>query len=284
MPSDLRQSIQTITGRTPTRLSPLSGGCVGDVYKVSLSDGEDIVAKVGDDGSGLAREGMMLRYLRDHSSLPVPDVYHADDHLLLMAWIESGGSLGTSEQIHAADLVAALHDVSAETFGFPEDTVIGGLHQPNPETGSWLSFFRDHRLMSMGLNAMQARRLPGSMMKRLEAFSANLSNWLSEPDNPSLIHGDMWGGNVLAANGRITGFIDPAIYFADAEIELAFTTMFSTFGDAFFDRYEEHRPLKPGFFEERRAIYNLYPLLVHVRLFGGSYVSSVDGTLRRFGF
>jgi len=105
-----------------------------------------------------------------------------------------------------------------------------------------------------------------------------------EPVRPSLIHGDMWGGNVLAANGMITGFIDPALYFADPEIELAFTTLFSTFGDTFFSRYNEHRPLAPGFFEERRDLYNLYPLLVHVRLFGGSYVDSVDGILRKFGF
>jgi fructosamine-3-kinase len=93
----------------------------------------------------------------------------------------------------------------------------------------------------------------------------------------------MWGGNVLAQKGQITGFVDPAIYYADAEIELAFSTLFSTFGDDFFSRYQEHRPLAPGFFEERRDIYNLYPLLVHVCLFGGSYVNSVDAILKRFG-
>ncbi|MDP6927871.1 MAG: fructosamine kinase family protein, partial [Rhodospirillales bacterium] len=126
-------------------------------------------------------------------------------------------------------------------------------------------------------------RMPTSMMSRLERLAGRLSEWIDEPCEPSLIHGDMWGGNVLCADGRITGFIDPAIYFADAEIELAFTTLFGTFGDDFFARYNEHRPLKPGFFETRRDLYNLYPLLVHVRLFGGSYVNSVETTLRRFG-
>jgi fructosamine-3-kinase len=88
----------------------------------------------------------------------------------------------------------------------------------------------------------------------------------------------------LVDNDRVTGFLDPAIYYADAEIELAFSTLFGTFGDPFFARYEALRPLEPGFMDTRRDIYNLYPLLVHVRLFGGSYVRSVDGILRRFGF
>jgi fructosamine-3-kinase len=88
---------------------------------------------------------------------------------------------------------------------------------------------------------------------------------------------------VLAAAGRITGFVDPAIYYADPEIELAFITLFNTFGTTFFDRYGEIRPLDAGFWRERRQLYNLYPLLVHVHLFGGDYVLSVDRTLRQFG-
>ena len=91
----------------------------------------------------------------------------------------------------------------------------------------------------------------------------------------------MWGGNVLTREGRIAGFIDPAIYYADPEIELAFATLFGTFGDTFFARYREHRPLAPGFFDVRRDLYNLYPLLVHVRLFGGGYVGGVVRTVRR---
>lgn len=121
------------------------------------------------------------------------------------------------------------------------------------------------------------------MRERIEALCARLGEWLEEPARPSLIHGDLWGGNVLAADGRISGFIDPAIYYADPEIELAFTTLFGTFGDAFFRRYGELRPLRARFFEERRDLYNLYPLLVHVRLFGGEYVSQVEAILRKFG-
>ena len=135
----------------------------------------------------------------------------------------------------------------------------------------------------MAGEAHRVGNLPARAMARIETLAARLDRWIKEPSTPSLIHGDMWGGNVLAKGGRIAGFVDPAIYYADAEIELAFSTLFSTFGDSFFRRYAEHRPIRPGFFEERRDLLNLYPLLVHVRLFGGSYVQSVERTLAKFG-
>jgi fructosamine-3-kinase len=99
-----------------------------------------------------------------------------------------------------------------------------------------------------------------------------------------LIHGDVWTTNVLASGEEITAFLDPAIYFAHSEIELAFTKLFGTFGRSFFDHYHQLRPIEAGFFEERCDLYNLYPLLVHVRLFGGTYVASVERILKRFGF
>jgi fructosamine-3-kinase len=284
MINHVNDTIENLTGFSIQQKCALGGGCVSDVYKVGLSNGETVVAKVGDTGSGLALEGMMLGYLSQHSELPVPDVLYADDTLLLMTWVPSAGTLDSTAQIHAADLVASLHQISDNYFGFSCDTVIGGLNQANPQCESWLDFFAQHRLLEMARQGLDSGRLPTSLMGRLEKFSDNLNKWLKEPEQPSLIHGDMWGGNVLADVGRISGFVDPAIYFADAEIELAFTTLFSTFGDVFFSRYREHREIQPGFFEERRDLYNLYPLLVHVRLFGGSYVGSVDSTLKKFGF
>ena len=136
----------------------------------------------------------------------------------------------------------------------------------------------------MGRECLRTGRFSKEFFTRLERFSSRLDRWLHEPEYPSLIHGDVWTTNVLADDEQITGFIDPAVYYADPEVELAFTTLFGTFGDAFFARYQDFRPIRPGFFEERRDIYNLYPLLVHTRLFGGSYVHSVDSVLRRFGF
>jgi len=276
--------IENLTGSRVQTKEPLSGGCVGDVYKVRLKNGETLVAKVGNSENGLSIEGMMLRYLAQKSELPVPDVLYADENLLLMTWVPSEGTLDRSAQVNAADLVASLHQISNSHFGFSSDTVIGGLRQINSPSKSWIDFFAQNRLLDMAMRSLDAGYLPTDMLARIEKCSENLSKWLKEPDQPSLIHGDMWAGNVLASHGRISGFIDPAIYFADPEIELAFTTLFSTFGDAFFSRYREHREIQPGFFEERRDLYNLYPLLVHVRLFGGSYVSSIDIILKKLGF
>jgi fructosamine-3-kinase len=201
-----------------------------------------------------------------------------------MQFIDGISSLTPSSQEHAAELLAALHELSAPQFGMEQDTLIGGLHQPNPWTESWLDFFREQRLLYMARVASRAGRLPESILARLSRFCEKLDDWLIEPRKPSLIHGDAWTGNILVKDNRVTGFLDPAIYYADAEIELAFSTLFGTFGASFFTRYEALRPLEPGFMDTRRDIYNLYPLLVHVRLFGGSYVRSVDSTLRRFGF
>lgn len=281
--SPLAERIRDLTGSPVEYIRALGGGCVGDVARVDLADGRRLVAKTGGPDSGLAVEGFMLGRLAELSALPVPKVIHADDTLLLMEFIEASGGIDATAQVHAADLIAGLHAVRGDAFGFERDTLIGGLHQPNPPTGRWLDFFRDQRLLYMGRQALEAGRLPGRLMARLETLAGRLDRWIEEPAHPSLLHGDLWTGNVLVHRSRVVGFIDPAIYYGDAEIELAFGTLFGTFGQPFFSRYGEHRPLKPGFFEVRRDLYNLYPLLVHVRLFGGSYVGSVDAILGRLG-
>ncbi|HEC90613.1 MAG TPA: fructosamine kinase [Alphaproteobacteria bacterium] len=284
MRGETKDLIRQATGQAVVGARPLAGGCVGEVLRVELENGEIIVAKTGEAGGGLAVEGRMLSYLSEMSALPTPCVLYADDRLLLMTYIPNSGGLNARSQAHAAELLAALHGVTAKNFGLDFDTPVGGLRQPNTWQASWRDFFRDQRLLYMGRVAMDAGRLPGRLFGRLEALAGRLDKWLDGNEKPSLVHGDMWTGNVLCRGGRIAGFVDPAIYYGEAETELAFSTMFATFGDSFFRRYHELRPIRAGFFEERREIYNLYPLLVHARLFGGSYVQSVEGTLSRFGF
>ena len=285
----LKQQISNALNADIRQIVPLTGGMIAEVYRVDLASGEQIVAKADEsDTAALSIEGYMLRYLTENSALPVPEVLHCDDHLLLMIYLEGENHLGDSEQEHAADLLADLHNVTQPQYGLERDTLIGPLHQPNSLTDSWIEFFRQHRLLYMAHLAHRDGPLPASHRDRLEKLASQLHRWLHEPSHPSLIHGDIWTTNVMTHQGRIVGFIDPAIYYGHAEIELAYTTLFGTFGrtfgTAFFQRYEAHRPIEPGFFEERRHLYNLYPLLVHVRLFGGHYIDSVDETLRRFGF
>lgn len=224
----------------------------------------------------------MLEYLATHTALPVPDVLYADDTLLLMTYLPAGDAVGGTAETHAAELIAALHDVRGDRFGLERDTVIGPLVQPNDRSTAWIPFLRDRRLMFMGRQAYEAGHLDGETLSRLEAFCARLDAYIEEPEFPSLLHGDLWTGNVLAKDGRISGFIDPAIYFGDPEMDLAFSTLFGTFGDAFFARYTDIRPLYADFFEERRDICNLWPILVHARLFGGQYGSQAGEILKRF--
>jgi len=280
---ELFNRVEQITGQRPVTEQHLAGGCVGEIRRLDFADGARLVAKLGETGSGLDIEGKMLGRLSDLSDLPLPDVVFASDELLLLEFVEGKPALGDAPELHAADLIAGLHNFTSDSFGLNFDTLIGGLHQPNLETSSWLEFFRDQRLLYMAAVARDAGQLPGEIYDRVEQLAARLGEFMPAQSTPSLIHGDLWGGNILASGNRVAAFIDPAIYYADAEIELAFSTLFNTFEEPFFARYQEQRPLQPGFFEVRRDLYNLYPLLVHVQLFGGSYVGSVSLTLKRFG-
>jgi fructosamine-3-kinase len=283
----LAARIEALLGRTPQALVPLHGGCIAEVMRVELVDGSRVVVKQarGDGGGDLMLEAFMLGELKRRSGLPVPAVLAAEPDLLLLDYIEHDPNAGldASAQVHAAELIAALHDIRGEAFGFERDTLIGPLPQPNPWNPSWTAFFRDRRLLHMTRVAREAGRLPAATAARLERLAARLGELIEEPEHPSLLHGDLWTGNVLIGRGRIAGFVDPAIYFGHPEIELAFATLFGTFGEPFFRRYRALRPLTPGFFEERRDLYNLYPLLVHVRLFGGGYLGGIERTLTRLG-
>jgi len=279
---DLSDRIERAHGRRVVGVDALSGGCVADVRAVRFADGSRCVAKIARAG-GLAIEGWMLGYLTEHSRLPLPTVLHCEDTLLLLEHVANdGGRADAAGERGAADDLAELHSVTRRGFGLERDTVIGGLPQPNQMAPTWVEFFRDRRLLFMGNRALAAGALSSAAFGRLEHLCARLDAFVDEPCAPALVHGDVWSGNVLVRAGSVVAFVDPAIYYADAEIELAFITLFSSFGDAFFDRYRERHPLRPGFFEVRRDLYNLYPLLVHATLFGGGYGAAVARTLERF--
>lgn len=280
----LAEGIESRLGERLRSARPLGGGCIGEVYRVELEDATVLVAKVDREAEAhLEREAYMLRYLRQNSNLPVPEVYHGSETLLLMEFIEGSSSFSPESERHAAGLLAELHSVEQASYGLERDTLIGSLSQPNPPSEDWVEFFRQHRLLYAARVARDAGRLPKEDLKRIEKLAGRLEGIIGEPDPPVLIHGDVWSGNVLAKGGRITAFLDPAIYYADPEIELAFINLFNSFGDAFFRRYDEIRGIRDGFFEERRHLYSLYPLLIHTYYFGGGYLRSVQDVLRRFG-
>ncbi len=285
MSQQISSLIEEAIGYRPLSIRPLSGGCVGDVSLVTFDGHEDLVAKFDPrEGDPLRIEAEMLTYLTEKSGLPVPRAVHQSGSILLMEYVDGESSTNAGAQIHAAQLLAELHEIRAEQHGMEFDTLIGGLPQPNRQMSSWREFFATQRLAPMADLALRRGRLDSQLRHRLDRLIAALDRWTPEKVAPSLLHGDVWSGNVLARGDRITAFIDPAIYYGSSEMELAFISLFGTFGDSFFDAYNERRPIEPGFFEERRDLYNLYPLLVHVALFGGSYVASFSSSLRRYGF
>lgn len=260
----------------------LQGGCIGEVCKLTLKDGLEIVVKY-DAAGKLGLEGRMLDYLATQTDLAVPTLYYKADDLLVMHYLQNQGRLDDYGEEQAADALASLHQISATSFGFEWDSLIAGLPQPNPWCDDWFEFYAQHRLLFMGDQAIKVGKLPKSYRLRLETLSKKLPNIAPRPDQPALLHGDLWVGNVLAYDGQLTGFIDPAIYYGHREMDLAFSTLFNSFSARFYEKYQEHYPLDHGFFKERVDLYNLYPLLVHVRLFGASYVGDVDRVLKKFG-
>lgn len=201
---------------------------------------------------------------------------------LLLEWIQPG-RWTSARMRELGRQLAAVHRVEAETYGLPTDNFIGLLPQPNRPFDDWCAFYREMRLgVQYEMAARRGRIAPGSRRaKAMERLLERLERWLPKRPPASLLHGDLWSGNVLAgADGRNV-FLDPAVYAGHREVDVAFSEYFGGFSPEFYDGYAEMYPLEPEY-RERRPLYQLYYLLVHLNLFGESYGPAVDAVLRRY--
>lgn len=276
-----RERIEDALGVRVGHARALTGGCVAPIWRVSLDDGSDVVVK---QGEGLGVEARSLELLREGGGLPTPRIRWRSEELLVMSWVESGGGPDARGVIEAAEALARMHMIGAGSgapYGLEFDTRIGGLVQPNGPMPSWPTFYGERRLVAMAHDAASAGRFGLKLVREIETLSGVLGEWLPERPMASLLHGDVWSGNVLWREGRLSAFIDPAPYRGDPEVELAFITLLGTFGRDFFEAYGRLNPIDPAFWGVRREVYTLYPLLVHARLFGGTYTRQVESTVHR---
>lgn len=251
------------------RIVPLHGGDLSKVYLAELADGQRIVAKTG---ATVGTEARMLQAMHA-AGAPTPAVLHSEAGLILMEYFEEmpPGSEGW-HTLGAA--LRGLHDNTGTQYGWPEDYAFGSVTIPNSETGNWPQFWAEHRLMAA------PDGIPPDLRRRVEQLAQHLHQLLPGTPPPAFLHGDLWSGNVLFHGDGGAALIDPACYYGDAEVDLAMLNLFGTPPEAFQEGYGEI----PQGHLTRRYVYQLWPALVHLRLFGAGYRGLVTRLLGRLGF
>lgn len=270
------------------RTDRIAGGDINKAYAVTLNTGDRIFMKANakENFSFFKAEAAGLFALAQTGTLATPKILCAgtDDgqevgySFLLMELIQSKKPVQDYWKIFGREL-AALHQADASAFaadagpfGFFEDNFIGARPQDNSSAAAWVEFFRDKRLAPQ-FKAADAN-FSSAERSRVTKLLDHLDEFLIEPKRPSLLHGDLWSGNVMAGPDGKAMLIDPAVYVGHAEADLAMTELFGGFPPDFYQAYREANPLEPGY-ENRRDLYNLYQLLNHLNLFGKSYLGPV---------
>jgi fructosamine-3-kinase len=228
----------------------------------------------GDPGEGQARVPLVLGLSADEPSGPA---------WLALEWIEQGTpGAGAGERLAAA--LVQLHQPVSGGWGWSRDNHIGSLPQANPTAPSWGAFWRDARLEPFLRQARDAGAFGGSQARTgWERVLAGVEAWTrpGDEEGPSLLHGDLWSGNVYFTPAGDPVLVDPAVYRGHREVDLAMMELFGGFPAGTLRHYQALRPVPPGYPEVRRDLYQLYPLLVHVLLFGGGYEASALERVRR---
>ena len=273
-------------------VSRISGGDINEAYGLTITGGKVIFMKVNTKRnlSLFTAEAAGLNAIARTKTISTPQILGMGNDeerggysFLLLEFI-SGKNRGSSYWEEFARQLSDMHRASTDEwvfggkYGFYCDNYIGRHSQINTGRDSWTEFFRDCRLEPQFRDA--ASYFDKEDRKRIIHFLGHLNEILVEPEYPSLLHGDLWGGNVITGNDGSAWLIDPAVYVGHAEADLAMTELFGGFPPAFYDAYKEVAPLQPGY-ERRRDVYNLYHLLNHLNLFGRMYLSEVKRIVRR---
>lgn len=214
----------------------------------------------------------MLRVLAG-AGLPAPTVEGEHGDVLLLEHVDNDGVFSPAAWSNIGAQVRALHDQIADRYGWPVDYALGTVDLDNRQTSDWPTFWGEQRLVAT------ARLLDRPWRERIDRLSSRLRDLLPASPAPSLLHGDLWPGNILVREGRLAAVIDPACYYGHSEVDLAMLTLFDAPPREFWVAYGE---LEVGS-EKRRPVYQLFPALVHLRLFGATYTGMVDRLLNSLG-
>lgn len=229
------------------------------------------------------KEAAALQKMRQVCDLKVPEVYHTGSYqgqnFLLMEWVDSERRQQNFWKILGEGL-AQLHMHTQANFGLAQDSYIASLPQQNSLSESWVDFYIQNRLEPLAGKAYYEGYFSLEFYKQFQKLYPLLQALIPQ-ERPAFLHGDLWSGNVMIDEMGKPCLIDPAIYYGHREMDLAFSKLFGGFDSIFYDTYQEIFPIEPGF-EERMDIHNLYPLLVHVLLFGESYVHGIAKTMRKY--
>ena len=273
---------------------PVYGGDINEAYRLSLSDGAAVFMKCNSKKNlpFFEAEAEGLKALRQTGTIGVPQALAIGTDeaqgaaFFLMEYLDTSSKVSGYWEVFGREL-AALHrtDASSYTadrnlpFGFRTDNYIGASPQCNTPKKSWIAFFRECRLLPQ--IRMAEGYLDSNARKQCDKLLEHLDAWLVEPELPSLIHGDLWSGNAVCGPDGKAWILDPAAYVGHFEAELAMTERFGGYPAAFYDAYHEVNRIDDGY-RDRRDLYNLYHLLNHLNLFGGSYLASVRRLLDRY--